>query len=226
MQRLFTRFVVGCDSATAKNLWQPFANAIEHQPEEVAGFWRDIIIAQDVAPSGEAFWVLWQMTADRLVQIPNLAQLASPDRRGYSKLLAGLFLDGVHWKESAREWQPLAGHAESFQKLFKQTGSIPSVFKAMVRTLDSIGNFLLPDALIWLDEHLNAHHDEALLGSRNTLFSLARIMSPLIYGQTSTLRKSTLLRQSALKLLNAMIEQGSSAAFRMREFLITPTSPP
>jgi hypothetical protein len=54
---------------------------------------------------------------------------------------------------------------------------------------------------------------------------LARILTPLVFSQTETLRRTPALRDAALLILDVMVEQGSSAAFRMRDFLITPITP-
>jgi hypothetical protein len=83
----------------------------------------------------------------------------------------------------------------------------------------------LPKALAWLDDRLQAGEPSQMIGDRNTLFSLARFLSPLVFGQTEVLRQSPDLRDAALRILDAMVLQGSSAAYRMREFLITPFSP-
>jgi hypothetical protein len=43
--------------------------------------------------------------------------------------------------------------------------------------------------------------------------------------KSGSMRRTPALRDAALLILDAMVEQGSSAAFRMRDFLITPITP-
>jgi hypothetical protein len=120
---------------------------------------------------------------------------------------------------------PLHGHEREIERFFMIVGAAPQLCKSFVRILDSVGNSLLPKALWWLDDRLQAGEPSQMIGDHSTLFSLARILSPLVFGQTEVLRQSPDMRDATIRVLDAMVQQGSSAAYRMREFLITSISP-
>jgi hypothetical protein len=121
--------------------------------------------------------------------------------------------------------KPLRGHEKDVRDFFNLTGTAPPICRSFIRLLDGVGAFLLPDALNWLAEQVRKGDPSCMIGDRNSLFSLARILTPLVFSQTETLRKNPALRDAALLILDVMVEQGSSAAFRMRDFLITPVAP-
>jgi len=107
----------------------------------------------------------------------------------------------------------------------KLTGPASPICRSFIRLLDGVGAFLLPDAFIWLADQLRKGNPSRMIGDRNSLFSLARILTPLVFSQAETLRKNSSLRNATLLILDAMVEQGSSATFRMRDFLIAPITP-
>ena len=138
---------------------------------------------------------------------------------------SALLLDNVSWKKDAKDWKPLHGHEADVRDFFKIIGTCPEVCKSFIRLLDSIGSKLLPNALIWLDDRLQHGNPAEMLNDRNSLFHLARILSPLVYARTGEIRRSPPLRDAVLRILDTLVKLGSSAAFRMREFLVSPTSP-
>jgi len=136
-----------------------------------------------------------------------------------------LLLDYINWKEDAREWKPLRGHESKIRDFFSVAGKSPPICQSFVRLLDGVGAFLVPEALLWLADQLRKGDPARMIGDRNSLFSLARILTPLVFSQTETLRRTPAFRDATLLILDEMVEQGSSAAFRMRDFLITPVAP-
>ena len=186
---------------------------------------EQVIYAEDQQRSGPIFWTLWNDTAGRVIDVPDRDDLLSRDNSGLAKLASVLLFDHIYWKEEARDWEPLHGHESAIANFFAVVGRSSAVFQSLVRVLDSIANKpLLPSALLWLATHLMAPESQRLLGDRNTLFHLARTLTPIIYRRTTEIRKSNDLREAILTILNAMVDAGSSAAFRMREFFITPVA--
>ncbi len=225
LRRQYAQFVVRCEKDVAAELWKPFEDAIQSCADEVEEVFKQLIYAEDTAQKGAAFWAIWNATKLRLVSRPRFHERIEDDRSGYAKLASVLLLDYIYWKEDAREWKPLRGHEKEVRDFFNLTGTAPPICRSFIRLLDGVGAFLLPDALDWLAERLRKGDPSRMIGDRNSLFSLARILTPLVFSQTETLRRNPTLRDASLFILDAMVEQGSSAAFRMRDFLITPVAP-
>jgi len=221
----FANFVVYCDTQVALDLWEPLVNAIPSNASEVAEAFKELIYAEDSANRGKAFWAIWQQTRDHLVSLPDCHERLAREHSGLTKLASVLLLDNVPWQKDARNWKPLHGHERKLQVFFECTGSAPAMCKSFIRLLDSVGSKLLPEALVWLDVRLQHGDPAAMIGDRNPLFHLARILTPLVFSQTNVLRSSPRLRDSTLRILDSMVDQGSSAAFRMRDFLVTPIAP-
>jgi len=162
---------------------------------------------------------------NRLLRVPHRSDQLTSKHSDLAALGSALLLDGILWKEDARDWKPLHGHENDLRAFVRGVGSAPPLCKSFVRLLDSVGSVLLPDALVWLDECLERGDPSAMIEDRNSLFSLARILTPLVFSKTGVLRKSPHLRSATLHILDSMVELGSSAAFRMRDFLVTPVAP-
>jgi hypothetical protein len=220
----FANFVVGCEPAVALHLWKPFAEAVAKNPEAAFEVFQRLITAEDLAHEDEAFWAIWQETKERLLAVPDLHRLMTYEHSDFANLGSVLLLDFVPWKKEAKDWEPLHGHQTQVLEFFSAAGTVLKICNSFIRLLDSVGSSLLPGALTLLDDRLQHGDSQAMIGDSNSLFSLTRILTPLIFGQTSTLRKSPALRDATLRILNAMVEAGSSAGYRMREFLITPAS--
>jgi len=226
MRRLIGQFIIRSSSDDAKALWQIFTDAIPQCAEEVSKTFEQLIYAEDRYNSGSVFWTLWDDTAANLLNVPGRDDLLLREHSGLSRLASVLLFDHIYWKEDARDWKPLHGHESNIAEFFAVVGRFPTVFQSLVRVLDSIANKpLLPNALLSLASHLKTSEAQGLLDDRGTLFHLARILTPIIYARTTDLRKSWNLRGATLTILDAMINAGSSAAFRMREFFITPVAP-
>lgn len=155
-------------------------------------------------------------------RIPDLEKRLSYEHGGLAKLASSLLFDGVIWKEDARNWQSLHGYEKNLAEFALCVCTAPRAFKSLVRLLGGIGTFLLPNGLLWIDTVLNRGDARELLGGRNELFNLACILSFYIFGRTSLLREDYNLRDAVLRILDAMVNQGASAAYRMRDFLISP----
>lgn len=226
VKRQYTRFLVECAPTDGLALWESIASSIPKHPKEVSEVFEWIILSEDQAQRGETFWSLWKRTAQGLSNVQGLEERLSGRYSDLPRLGSVLLLDHISWKEDAKHWKPLHGHETDIRDFFKAIGTCPEVCKSFIRLLDSIGGtILLPHGLVWLDERLQQGKADEMISDRNSLFLLARILSPLVYARTGELRRSPSLRTATLRILDAMIRLGSSAAFRMREFLISPASP-
>jgi hypothetical protein len=224
--RHYARFLIKNSATNALCLWEPIALAIPSHPKEVSEIFRSVILSEDQVQSSESFWAVWRRTAQGLLNVSKREERLMAEHSDLAQLGSMLLLDLIPWKEEAKDWKSLQGHERDIQVLFKEVGTCPEICKSFIRLLDSVGSkLLLPTGLLWLNEQLQEGKAEEMISDRNSLFLLARILSPLVYARTGELRRSPPLRTATLRILDAMVNAGSSAAFRMRDFLISPSSP-
>ena len=226
LRGLFSQFSIACTADIAAELWTPLFNAIPLHAREVAEVFERTIYIEDRQRGDETFWRIWRDLAQHIVRCERYSELLLQEHSGLAKLASVLLFDGVYWKEGVKHWEPLQGHSEDIQEFFEKVGSSPRVCLAFITLLDSVGNqTLMPDGVKWIAKHVRADETGILLGNRTALLLLTRVLTPLVYGPTARVRQSSTLRDAVLDILNTMVDAGSSAAFRMREFLITPAVP-
>jgi hypothetical protein len=226
LRRFFAQFSLRCLPDAATELWAPLLDAIPTYADKVSEVFEQVVYAEDQQRSDASFWRLWSEISHRIIGVENRNERLLEEHSNLARLAAVLLLDRVHWKEGAKNWEPLNGHKEDIRQFFRQVGNSSEVCRGFISLLDSVGNqSLLPDGIEWIAEQLRSGSTAALIADRNSLFLLTRVLTPIVYGRTSAARRSRTLREAILAILDAMIDSGSSAAFRMREFLITPMVP-
>jgi|GEM_PF-365833 len=218
-------FVLRIPLAAAEEIFQPIIATVTDHPAEVAEWFEQLVLAEDRLRRGGNFWVVWQRLADALLAFERWEASLMYNRRGVPQLAEVLFLQGIQWKPDARDWAPLHGNEQRLEALFSVTGHCPPAFAAFCGLLNSIGSkLLLPQAIALVSERLTSGAPRQLLAGRDVLWNLELVLSGCIYGTPSTIRSSPRLLAATIHVLDEMVEQGSSAAFRLREFIITPLS--
>jgi len=195
----------------AVKLAEPIREAMGGAGREVAEFIRSLILAQDGRESSDAFLALWKAFAQEYQ--------AREATLGYSKtdLLRVLFFN-IKWNQGIREWASLKGHEDDVGALFRRLEPSEELVEVFAEFLRTIGHVLLPNALEDVADKLAA--SEHL--SDRAIQRLEPILSSLVYGGSIPVRRDERLRSSVLKVLDAMIDGGSSAAYRMRDDFLTP----
>ena len=95
---------------------------------------------------------------------------------------------------------------------------------AYVRFLYHVGEQSLPEAFARIAEQLQAGEAQHMLRKTNTVFMLEVLLRRHVYGRPRELKRRRPIRDAVLALLDVLVEQGSSAAFRMRDDFVTPVS--
>jgi hypothetical protein len=223
----FANFIIRCEPEVALRLWRPFSRAVDAKADKVADIFDKLVVSENTARNDPTFWALWDETLESLLRCSDKMERMLEQRGDLARLSSSLLLDGawVRWKDEAKDWEPLHGRETKIRDFVNEFGAAPPICKSFIRLLDSIGSFLLPNALQWLDNCLRNTDRAAIIADRDMSFRLSRILSPIVFSQSGRLRKTPALRSATLRILDAMVEQGSSTAFRMREFLISPPAP-
>ncbi len=71
---------------------------------------------------------------------------------------------------------------------------------------------------------LMAGDAQSMLQKGNTVFILEKLLRRYVYGRPLELKRERSLRESVLYLLDTLVENGSSASYRMRDDFVTPVS--
>ena len=97
--------------------------------------------------------------------------------------------------------------------------------RAYCRYIFYLGAEAMPEALILVADILSRGQTRQMLTNDVTLFYIETLVSPYVYGEPMRLKANPALRDAVLKLLDELVEAGSSAAFRLRDDFVTPTLP-
>jgi hypothetical protein len=139
---------------------------------------------------------------------------------GAGKLLSTLFFNN-NWKETARDWAPLHGNEQRIQDLFNAIPPSRAVLCAYACFLYKIGAVMLPLPLIAIAAKLGGQDRGSLL-SQATVFYLDGILRRIIQGGSTSMLARDDVRNTVLSLLDELVEQGSSTAYKLREDFVTP----
>src|SRR6185437_7614157 len=87
-----------------------------------------------------------------------------------------------------------------------------------------IGERSLPQAFIPIEAALQRGDAAAMLAGSNSVFMLEVLLQRHVYGRPLELKRTKALPEAVLSLLDVLVENGSSAAFRMRDDFVTPAN--
>ena len=127
---------------------------------------------------------------------------------------------GANWGE-VRDWKPLEGQQHRLRDLFSSLPSSRTALESYSYYLCKIGSSTLPASIADLAAKLSTPNPATLL-SEATVIYLEEILTRLIYGGNRQLRAQVDLRQSSVKLLDALVAAGSSVAYKLRDDFLTP----
>jgi hypothetical protein len=139
------------------------------------------------------------------------------------EMLTAIFMNS-YWKDHVRHWRSLKGRAHLVDALFEALPATWVVFDSYLRFLYHIGERALPQAFILIERSIQRRNATEMLANSNTVFMLEVLLQRHVYGRPLELKRTKELREAVLSLLDALVENGSSAAFRMRDDFVTPAS--
>ncbi len=213
------RFVLKLPVEEARQISSPLLKATVSNVQEVADFVEGLILAAD-GSNDDCFWDLWQDLADEAASAPWINRLEE------KRPLEEPFIDRIFlctdWKDDVKHWARLDGHAHRLDALAQRLPPAPSCIFAYVRFLSSIGRQSLPAAFKVVDSLL-ARSDTARVASEPSFaFHLETLLRSFIYSEPQRIKSSSDLREAILGILDALIVGGSSSAYQMRDYFVTP----
>ena len=208
------------DAASAESILAPILDAIDRHPRRIHWIIRGLIVAEDGQTNTPQFWFLWGLFADRVRTAKWLPHLNEKHPHG-DEIISAIFL-GSSWKEHVRHWKSLEGYAQRLDTLFEDLPATSTVLDDYVRFLYHIGEQSLPAAFVLIAKRLQSADSHEMLSESNTVFLLEVLLQRHVYGKPLELKSKAAVRDAVLSLLDVLVENGSSAAFRMRDDFVTP----
>lgn len=219
---LLQNFLLRASATAATAIIQPILEAVDRHPDEVHWFLRRLITVEDRQPNTSQFWALWKLFADRVRRATWLKEIDRQHASGTAMISAILL--GSGWKEDVRHWRSLEGHAGHVHALFEDLPASSTVLDDYIRFLYHVGEQSLPEAFVRIAKRLRQGNPQQMMQKGNTVFLLEVLLQRYVYGRPLELKRQSDLRDAVLFLLELLVENGSSAAFRMRDDFVTPVS--
>ncbi len=219
---LLENFLLRTTTVDATTIIKPIVDAIDRHPDKVHWLLAGLISAEDRQPNTSQFWSLWEQFADGVRRATWLARIDDEHPRG-SEMILVIFL-GAWWKEEVRHWRSLEGHAGHVHALFEDLPASSTVLDSYLRFLYHVGEQSLPEAFVRIANCLQQRDSRQMMRKGNTVFMLEVLLQRYVYGRPLELKHQSDLREAVLFLLDLLVENGSSAAFRMRDDFVTPVS--
>jgi len=214
------QFVMRTASASALDVLRPVLDAIDRHPREIHSIVQGLTGIEDSRPNTPHYWYLWGLFADGVKRAKWVFRLNDEHPSG-SEMLSAIFLTSW-WKDNVRHWRSLEGHAHHVHALFEALPPSAIVLDDYTRFLYHVGEQSLPDAFVRVANSLKGGDAQSMLAKTNTVFLLEVLLQRHVYGRPLELKRDSSVRQAVLYLLDILVENGSSVAFRMRDDFVTP----
>ena len=211
-------FVLHLEPGDAREFLDPVFAAAPRFPERAASIVTWLILYQGDRAPAPTLWNLWQRFADDFAA-GVLAERVDEEHSDEAKMLREIFL-GINWVEQ-RDWLPLHGETQRLRAFFLRLPPMEQGFECYAYYLAKAGTPTLPDALIDVAAQLTELASYALL-NETAIFYLEEILTRLIYGGNSRIRIESALRHATLRILDALVDAGSSPAYKLRDDFLTP----
>lgn len=219
---LLHNFLLRTSATDAQTILQPILDAIDRHPRNIHWLIQGLIGIEDREANTPSFWLIWNLFADGVRRAGWLAGIDGEHPHG-GEMMSAMFL-GSYWKAEARHWRSLEGHAHHVHALFENLPASSTVLEDYLRFLFHIGEQSLPRSFIRIAKRLQQGTPAQMLRKGNTVYLLEVLLQRYVYGKPLELKSQSDLRDAILVLLDMLVEQGSSAAFRMRDDFVTPMS--
>lgn len=213
-------FIFKSSTPIAIEILDPIIRAVDECPDQVSHVISDLVELEDSLQHTHHFWSLWQAFADEIAQIPWLENVDSRSFWG-SGIIYSIFLV-TYWKENVCHWKSLEGFQNRLVTLFKRLPCSAAVVTAYIRFLHDIGQESLPDAFVTLSDSLATLIAQGNPPRKEALSLLEKLLKLHVYSKPFELKKTEERRTAVLKILDALVEHGSSPAYRMRDDFVTP----
>jgi hypothetical protein len=211
-------FGLGLDPASAVDLFRPFVEAASEHPAKVAALMKQLARMEDLRFAPKSFWAVWSTLSPVLVQAFN-ARTANATLQHENEEVAQVLFLNLNWKETTTEWRSLSGYEERISTTYAAMSPHSVANEEFAGFLYKIGAVLLPDVIPIMAEKLSS--GQSVLND-SAVHLLELILVRLVHGGEPRIRRDASLRAATIRILDALIDAGSSLAYRLRDDFVTP----
>ena len=217
---VFSKYVLSQENGHLE-LCAPLINNSKETPELVSIFLSALITAEDYLCSTDIFWELWTSFSNHILT-ENFLNTLPFQRENHNKMIRTLLFVESQWKENVTEWKTLQGKKHFIKEVCTRTGHYPIVFSSLVKFFHVIGAEFLPEGYIWLSQAVKKGDATKLLGNKYTIMYLEKNLQKTIHTMAIKIIEQDLIKHSIIHLLDELVNHGSSVAFQLREYIVTP----
>lgn len=214
------KYWVGADDEISDRLTAILSPLTETEPTELGDLFVQVMCAAEELNRAPALWRIWAALAERLNAVAWPVDGTSR-RRDLDDLVRKLFLN-IEWREDLREWSLLGDRYRLIDGLYAALPPDTVILEAYLHYLLHVGLKSLPEAFALIDQKWGAPIEQALQSSERARIRLDQVMSRAMFEDYRKLQQPA-VRQAVLRLLDALVQAGSSSAFLLREDFVTPT---
>lgn len=219
--RLIANFVLSLPIEEARRISTPLIEATTTHPKEVSDFLRGLVTCADNNAS-DCFWGLWQDIANAAADSPWTEHLEDK----YSSalpLISWVFL-GTYWRDDISHWKRLDSHSHLIDEIAQRFPPTTFCLLAYTQFLSMIGRRSLPESFKIIALLLEKGDTVRMSSHSDLVLHLERLLQSFVYSQPYRLKSDSALRNAVLSILDALVNGGSSAAYRMRDDFVTPSA--
>lgn len=214
-------FALRVPADVALRVCAPVAEAAAAVPDQGQWFVSALVQGADRG-TDDCFWELWQGIADIVAGSPWARGLT--DETSFDLGLLHMIFLGPFWKEDARRWRRLDGHAGRVDELALALPATVPVARAYCGYLTRIGHQSLPGSFAVVARVLDNGDAVRIASDSAVAFDLETLLRPFVYAEPHRIKTDARLREAVLVILDALVAAGSASAYRMRDDFVTPSS--
>lgn len=229
VSRIIARFALGLSENDACLFYRPSLkpSRLACMGDKSGEFLKDLCVTMDLGGSAEVFWAIWDEHLRSCIEIGGKLhdgehwklQRVKPSAvfHSFCGLVSTLFLNRMHFSAD-QKWPPIDGRLDRFQIVFN--GFHGYALNSYVEFINSVGGGLLPAA--WPDISKVVSGLVVKIGKHLlTQNSQSRLLRQI--GKEVSVRRisgSDQITWGAIRdLLDILIDEGFSEAFRLREII-------
>ena len=217
--RAIASFVLRLPRDDALRVSAPIVNVATTQRRDVSWFVTDLILNAD-RNTQDCFWDVWQAMSKSIVH-STWGQLLTDEHSNDVTLLNAIFLNN-YWEKDVKHWYRLDGYAHLLDELVHHLPSTIPVLLAYCKFLFVIGHKSLPGSFVTVANVMKSGDEIRMASHSDIALVLETLLGPYVYSHPHLIKTDASLREAVLVILNALVEGGSSSAYRMRDDFVTP----
>jgi hypothetical protein len=213
----YTYFVLNLPKEEIQDYLKPFLDNF-NTSESVADLFQEFVLAEDILNTYDNFWLVWNAFKEKIFDICK-----ENDERWYVKKIVKSYLFAtVQWKETAKEWHSLKNNNKRFfSELSENIGHCTSALYAISKLLNDIGSHYINDGVFWISTMIGNNRDLAEKELEvNTIYYIENLTRKYIYINRETIKRTKIIKDNLLLILDYLIEKGSVVGYILRESIV------